>query len=51
MTAFPDDGDNADRILSLADTRMYHKKDALKETLRSELMPWSFTAMKHRSET
>jgi diguanylate cyclase (GGDEF)-like protein len=27
MAAFPDDGDSADRILSLADTRMYHHKD------------------------
>jgi diguanylate cyclase (GGDEF)-like protein len=27
MASFPNDGDNADRLLSLADTRMYHNKD------------------------
>jgi diguanylate cyclase (GGDEF)-like protein len=31
MASFPDDGDNADRLLSLADTRMYHNKDVKKE--------------------
>jgi diguanylate cyclase (GGDEF)-like protein len=27
MASFPNDGDSADRLLSLADTRMYHSKD------------------------